>query len=239
MGSLYQEDLAFIQASGFADFAFGAAPEIKRLLRSAAAPIRRVCDVGCGAGPLTAALLEAGFEVTGIDVSDELLNIARTSCPRAKLIHGSIYEQAIPQCEAILAVGEPLTYHETDGAEERLGGFFQRASEVLPSGGVLMFDLIEPGEPSLAGRFWRAGEDWAVLSETQEDQSARNLVRKIETFRKLGDLYRRGSEMHRVRLFDRGEVCEWLVRAGFSVRTANAYGDFQLPMRRRVFFCTR
>jgi SAM-dependent methyltransferase len=239
MATLYGQDLAFIQAKGFSDLARGAAPEIVRLLRSAATPVRRVVDLGCGAGPLSAALVKAGFEVTGIDVSDELLSFARGACPSARFIHASIYDLEIPKCEAILAVGEPLTYHEADGGEGRVRGFVRRASETLTSGGMLIFDVIEMGEPSLAGRFWRSGEDWAVLSETEEDPGAKSLIRRVETFRKVGDLYRRGREVHRVRLFDTGEVCGWLETAGFNLTSAQSYGDFRLAQRRRAFFCTR
>lgn len=239
MNELYGQDLAFIQGSGFGDFARGSALEIIRLLRDASVPVRRVLDVGCGAGPLSAALLEAGFEVTGIDVSGELLSIARSACPSGRFLQGSIYELPIPACEAVLAVGESLTYQETEGAEERLRSFFQRASAALPAGGMLIFDVIEVGEPSLAGRFWKAGDDWAVLAETQEDQSARVLVRNIETFRKMGELYRRGREKHLVRLFNSSELQGWLEAAGFAVTTAQSYGEFRLALRRRAFFCTR
>ena len=79
MEQLYKQDLAYIQAAAFGNLAQGAAPEIIRLLKCAPVPIQRVVDVGCGAGPLSAALVEAGFEVTGIDSSAELLAIARTA----------------------------------------------------------------------------------------------------------------------------------------------------------------
>jgi hypothetical protein len=51
----YQEDLAYIQSVGFGDLARGAAPEILRRLRAAHCPVRRIVDVGCGAGPLARA----------------------------------------------------------------------------------------------------------------------------------------------------------------------------------------
>jgi 2-polyprenyl-3-methyl-5-hydroxy-6-metoxy-1,4-benzoquinol methylase len=66
MESLYRQDLAYIQALAFGGLARGAAPKIVRLLNTAQIQIRRVVDVGCGAGPLAACLVEAGFEVTGI-----------------------------------------------------------------------------------------------------------------------------------------------------------------------------
>ena len=239
MDSFYQEDLAFIQSTGFADFARSAAPEILRVLRTSTIPVQRVVDVGCGAGPLTAVLADAGFQMTGIDVSGDLLRLARTACAAADYIEGTIYDQSIPACDAIVAVGEPLTYHDNEDADSRVREFFSRASDVLPAGGMLILDLIELGEPSLCARSWKSGEDWAVLVETKENQNARTLVREIETFRKIGEGYRRGREVHRVRLFDTAEVCRWLEGAGFRVSTATSYGGFPLPPRRRAFFCLR
>jgi SAM-dependent methyltransferase len=240
MQSLYQQDLAYIQAAAFGELARGAAPEIVRLLQSAAIQIRKVVDVGCGAGPLTSALAEAGFEVTGIDASAELLAIAREAIPRAHFVHASVYHEEIPACQAIVALGEPLTYHaegaDADGLVQR---FFQRASDVLPVGGMLIFDVIELGEPSLAGRFWGSGEDWAVLLDTKEDRRSRTLVRNIETVRRIDRLYRRGREIHRVRLFDAGVLCSQLAACGFTTDTAQAYGAQPLGPRRRAFFSTR
>ena len=240
MEELYKQDLAYIQAAAFGALAQGAAPEIIRLLKCAPVPIRRVVDVGCGAGPLSAALVEAGFDVTGIDVSAELLAIARTANQKAHFIHGSVYETQIPACEAIVALGEPLTYHaEGANADLLVEGFFHAASGVLPAGGMLIFDVIELGAPSLAGRYWNSGKDWAVLAETEEDQGSRTLVRNIETFRRVDQYYRRGREVHRVRLFDTATLRNQLAACGFSTETAQDYGTQKLGPRRRAFFSTR
>ncbi len=239
MADLYQQDLAYIQAKGFGDFARGAAPEIVRMLRATPVPVQRVVEVGCGAGPLTALLVDAGFDVTAIDLSPELVRIARTVCPAANFQLGSIYTAEIPASDAIVAIGEPLTYHDEPDADSRVRGFIRRASNALPRHAPLIFDLIEVGEPTLAGRSWRAGEDWAVLVETIEDQTSRTLVRNIETFRKVGNGYRRGHELHRVRLFDTREVSAWLGESGFRVNTATSYGQFELPPRRQAFLAVR
>jgi hypothetical protein len=117
--------------------------------------------------------------------------------------------------------------------------FFHRAAEILPTGGMLIFDIIELGEPSLAGGFWSSGEDWAVLAETQEDQNSRTLVRRIETFRRIDQLYRRGREIHTVRLFDTPALLNELAECGFRTESAQAYGRQPLGPRRRAFFATR
>jgi hypothetical protein len=181
-----------------------------------------------------------GLEVTGIDSSAELLAIARAAVPRARFVNASLYDAQIPACEAVVALGEPLTYHAEDADADRLvQGFFQRLAGILPAGGMLIFDVIELGEPSLSGRSWNSGEDWAVLVETREDQGSRTLVRNIKTFRLVDHACRRGREIHRVRLFDTRILCSQLAACGFAVETAQAYGTQRLAPRRRAFFCTR
>lgn len=240
MQSLYQCDLAYVHATAFETLARGAAGDIVRRLQTCATQIRRVLDVGCGAGPLTVELIESGFEVTGIDTSADLLEVARARAPTAHFLHASAYEVQIEGYDAVIALGEPLTYHaEGTDADNLIGRFFLRAAEGLPPGGMLMFDVIGLGEPSLAGRTWSSGEDWAVLVETTENQADRTLIRDIETFRRVAELYRRRHEVHRVRLFDIRRLCDQLASCGFATETARSYGAQQIPPRRHALFATR
>jgi SAM-dependent methyltransferase len=237
---LYQRDLAYVQAVAFGSLAQGAAAEIVRRLYSSDTPVRRVMDVGCGAGPLSKALTEAGFDVTGIDTSADLLEIARANAPHARFIHVSAYDVEIRDYDAVVAMGEPLSYHAAPvEADDLITRFFQRVAKALPSGGKLIFDVIGLGEPSLAGKTWRSGDDWAVVVETTENQSERTLVRNIETFRRIGELYRRSREVHVVRLFDVARLCDQLASFGLHTETARSYGAQQLPPRRQAVFATR
>lgn len=236
MTHLYDDDLAFVHAHGFGDLAAAAAAAVIPLLRAQGA--RRVLDVGCGAGVSTKALVDAGFDTLAMEPSESLLALARRAAPLARFGRASAYDVAFEACDAIVAFGEALTYHApTDDAEARLTTFIHRASQALPEGGLLVFDLIEIEGPPLNGRGWKAGPDWAVLSASHEDVENRRLTREIETFRDLGrGAYRRRSEVHHVRLFERSAVSSWLERAGFDVELATTYGSFELPPRRVVFY---
>jgi ubiquinone/menaquinone biosynthesis C-methylase UbiE len=47
----------------------------------------RVLDVGCGAGvPVAEFLVESGFDVTGVDFSENMLRLARKNVPKARFI---------------------------------------------------------------------------------------------------------------------------------------------------------
>ncbi len=235
----YDEDLAFIQASGFGELAAAAIAAVIPKLKTRGA--RRVVDVGCGAGVSTKALVDSGFDTLAIEPSAALLALAREAAPSAQFRRASAYDVTLDGCDAILAIGEALTYHApSEDGEARLRSFFGNASRAMRKGGLMVFDLIETGDESLNARAWKAGPDWAVLSATEENAELMQLTRNIETFRDVGGgSYRRGSEVHHVRMFDRRAVTSWLEQAGFEVEIATAYAAFALPRRRVAFYATR
>ena len=57
-------------------------------------PPGTVLDVPCGDGRLTARLVEAGYDVTGIDVSPDALELARARGLEARFVEGDL--RALP-----------------------------------------------------------------------------------------------------------------------------------------------
>src|SRR5437764_12214022 len=87
---VYSTDLAYIHDAGFSDFAERAAPELVNIL--ARHGIRRglVVDVGCGSGVLANGLIEAGYDVVGVDASPAMIRLARAGAPRATFRSASV-----------------------------------------------------------------------------------------------------------------------------------------------------
>jgi hypothetical protein len=86
-------------------------------------PENNGCRLRCGA--LTRALVDVRYDVTGVDTSAELLQIARANVPTAHFIHASAYEVPIQNYDAVVAIGKPLTYHcEVADADNLVGAFF-------------------------------------------------------------------------------------------------------------------
>lgn len=50
--------------------------------------IVEILDLGCGTGRHSCILSKMGFQVTGIDLSNEMLNVARSKCPETRFIKG-------------------------------------------------------------------------------------------------------------------------------------------------------
>lgn len=58
----------------------------------------KVLDIGCGSGyPIASYLIDKGLDVTGVDSSVELLNIAKEKCPQMRQILGDIRTITINQ----------------------------------------------------------------------------------------------------------------------------------------------
>ena len=152
---------------------------------------------------------------------------ARKRVPEAKFRRASFVKAVLPVCEAVTSLGECFNYlFDRGNSRQALVRLFNRIHHALRPGGVLLFDLAEPGRASGSGaesRFWK-GKDWAVLLRIEEHARRRELTRRMITFRKVGKLYRRDEEAHRLRLYKGSEIAGELRRAGFRVRIVRGYG---------------
>jgi SAM-dependent methyltransferase len=232
MKSGYLEDLAYIHDVGFSGFAMQAAPGLLGILRQCGVTQELVVDLGCGSGLWARELDRAGYPVLGVDISAAMLQIARQRVPEARFQRGSFLEVALPPCGAVTAIGECLNYlFDAANKPERLVQFFRRVYQALRPGGVFVFDVAEPGRGGGRGPRQRnfQGEDWALLLETEEDRHEAILTRRMTTFRRVGRLYRRGEEIHRLHLYRGAEIVTALRRLGFRNRRLRGYGDFRLP----------
>ncbi len=177
----------------------------------------------------------------GIDISEAKVQIARQKAPGAEFHAGSLFEADIPPCDAVTAVGEVLNYlFDPENEERGPDRVFRRVYEALRPGGVFVFDVLGPGQVS-GGRTssFSEGPDWAVLNERTEDPGWGTLTRRIVSFRKVGDHYRRDGEERRVRLHGPEEVAGRLGRVGFEVTTMRAYGDYRLGENHAAFAARR
>lgn len=238
--TLYREDLAWLHHTVFDGLAREAAPGLLRILRAAGVRKGALIDLGCGSGLWARAAQQAGFAVTGVDCSAAMIRLARKVSPQSVFHCASLHDFHLPSCNAVTVLGEALNYlapgrHTAPGLER----LFKRIAKALQPGGLLVFDLIITGRPSLSRRLWRDGKNWAVLVEANEDQPRKLLSRKIVTFRHIKARWRRTTEIHRCKLYTLAEVQRALRASGFTVRITDQYGQYHLLPRRRVFIACR
>lgn len=237
----YREDLAYIHDVGHADFILESAPGLLEILAENGIRDGLVVDLGCGSGQWARELLRAGYRAFGIDISEAMVGLARQKAPGAEFRVGSLFAAEIPPCDAVTAISEVLNYlFDPENEELGLDRLFRRVHAALKPGGVFVFDVLGPGQASGRPiRGFSTGPDWAVLNEKEEDPAKSTMERRIVSFRKVGELYRREEEVHRVRLYGPEEIAAGLGRAGFEVTAMDSYGHFRLGENHAAFVARR
>lgn len=228
-GTAYKRDLAYVHDVGFGTFAGRTAPGVLSILRKPGVSNGLVVDLGCGSGLWARRLTEAGYGVLGVDISRDMIALARERAPKGSFRTGSFLDVNFPECVAITALGEIFNYtFDRRNSRSALAGLFRRAFRALRPGGLLIFDVAEPGRARGATRnFWQ-GRDWVCLVEFVHDKARHRLTRRITTFRKVGGQYRRAEETHVQQLYRASELADDLRKIGFRVRIVRGYGEFRL-----------
>lgn len=224
----YRDDVAYVHDAGFSDFSLNAAPGLLRVLRRCGITSGLVTDLGCGSGRWARELGRAGYDVFGVDQSAAFIRMARKTAPRARFVVASLHSVKLPARDAVTSLGECFNYCFDRG--RGLARLFARVYRALRPAGAFIFDVAGPARipESAPQRRWFQGRDWAILVETAGKQNA--LTRQIICFRKVGRLYRRTEEIHRLRLYGAAEVVEELGGAGFEVQALAGYGRFRFPV---------
>jgi hypothetical protein len=98
----------------------------------------QVLDLGCGAGRPNAALLAQRFRVTGVDVSERQLELARAAVPGATFLRADIAEVELPAAsfDAVVAL-----YSVAHLPRERHGPLYARIAGWLRPGGLFLAAL--------------------------------------------------------------------------------------------------
>lgn len=241
MNEWYREDLAYIHDVGFSSYVLQALPGILAILQQGIAT-GLIVDLGCGSGLSTQAFVQAGYRVLGVDISAAMIAIARQRVPQpqAEFRVASLFQVELPQCQAVVAIGECLNYL-FDPHHPSLLPLFQRVYQSLTDGGLFIFDLAEPGQVNAVtpSKSFTEGEDWLVLVERQEDPEHYILTRRIISFRQVDAHYRRDDEIHRQQLYPAGAIVTLLQQVGFEVETSRCYGQFVLPHAHAAFIAQK
>lgn len=233
----YGKDLAYIHDAGFLQLAEEAGPLVVSLLADRGLERGHIVELGSGSGATAQALTEAGHRVLGIDASRAMVELARARAPAASFRVGSWADAKLPQCDAVIAIGEVLGYvGSARGTKNELVDLFGRVRTALRPGGLFVFDLATPGRvPGGEQSAFRVGDDWAILYTATE--SGGRLQRRITAFRRIGGgaTYRRTEEIHRLRLWPVREIDQLLRDAHFRVQVRRGYGKGAFAPGHRVF----
>ena len=192
-----------------------------------AAEMNLVVDLGCGTGKLTEILADRGFDVMGIDLSEEMLGIALTR--RDKLHHRTLYLcQDMREFElfgtagTFVSVGDSVNYLLEDEDMDKL---FRRVNTFLYPGGIFVFDFKTLhlyrdviGDSTIA----EDREDCSFIWENWFDAETRINEYDLTLFIRDRDsgaednLFRKYQEIHRQRGYTLDEMKKFVSDAGLT-----------------------
>ena len=220
---------------------------LERHFARSALPIHTVLDLACGTGSLTLELARRGYEMIGVDQSEEMLAQAAEKCRQASEIPPLFLHQSMDKLDlygtidACVCCLDSVNYVTSPQKLERA---FQRVHTFLMPGGLFMFDVNTPDK-------LRALDGQVFLDESADaycvwraDYSARRRVCTygMDLFTLEPDgRWSRADELHEEYAYEPDELEALLVRAGFS--RIKQYGERKLRAPKagegRIFFAAR
>lgn len=226
------------------EFAERAWRAIDGLIASNLPPGSEVLDLCCGCGHIARALSEAGYRVTGLDASGEMLRIARTNAPGAVFVQGDARNFCLGrQYAAVVSTFNSFAHVKT----VELVDVFRSAREALREGGILLFDLTmeEAYRARWRGEFSSIAEDHACVVRPTFDAEANVATNYVTAFERASEANDDGawqrSDFTIVQTCHaRDAVEESLRRAGFAhVQMMDAQHDLGMAGEagRAFFLC--
>lgn len=240
LAGCYDRFTADVDYSKWADY-------LERHFRTGKLPIRTVLDLACGTGSLTWLLAERGYDMTGVDLSEEMLAEAREkgadhAAEMPLFLHQSMDRLDLyDTVDACVCCLDSVNYVTRPAVLKKA---FQRVHLFLTPGGMFVFDINTPEKlMGLDGQlFMDETEDAACIWRAEYSRRRRVCTYGIDLFtRQESGLWRREEEVHEEYAYTPEELVGCLKEAGFV--DIRQFGE--LTMRapgkdaQRVFFRAR
>ena len=185
-------------------------------------PGRRLLDLGCGTGSISLLLAKMGYQVTGLDLSGPMLEVARKKF-REEGLEGKFLEQDMGKMEFQNSFDMAIATFDTFNyllEEKELAQVLERVYRALATPGILVFDMNTHNKfTRILGQedYTYNTEDLVYIWENEYDPKER-LARMDLTFflKEEGDRYRRFVEHHQQRYYPVKTMRRLLSRAGFQ-----------------------
>ncbi len=206
---------------------------------------KTVADLACGTGSATRILAERGYQVTAVDLSEEMLTEAMDKCADLPnlpaFVHQNLAEWKLPRAvDMAVCFLDSLDYILDPADCERA---IRRTWRALNPGGIFIFDVNTPEKlRAMDGQvFLDEDDDVYCVWRGEFDEETNICAYGMDLFQREGNVWHRSFEEHREYAYSIGQLTGFLKNAGFT--RIEVYADRQFcPPRegeQRVWFKAR
>ena len=212
------------------------------ILKLSAFPLTTGLDIGCGGGWFTRAFQKHGYQMTGMDISPEMLDFAQEQAfktgVRSEYILGDISARKLPKrFDFATAVNDCVNYIPKD----KLNAAFKNVAAALKKGGVFLFDISSKRkfQEKIANTVSADDrEDITYLAFNRVDGD--KAVLDVTLFVKRADgAFERLDETHIQYIYTREEIETALKNNGFSVVSVEGHLGTDAETSDRICFLAR
>ena len=219
----------------------------RELVRLVSPCAKEVCECGCGTGSVSVRMAKAGYRMTGIDLSEDMLRVAsdkaRAWGVKIRFARQDMRALALPKpVDAVICPCDGVNYL-TD--ERSLDAFLRRAFQSVKPGGALAFDVSNFEKLTRMGAdglYADDRENETYLWMNEYDAQTETLRMKLTFFvREADGRYRRFEETHVQRAWRVRALEDALSRAGFAeIRVFGGdAGESEGPGGRRAYLLSK
>jgi ubiquinone/menaquinone biosynthesis C-methylase UbiE len=192
-------------------------------LRAYRPELNRILDLACGTGNLTIPLAQAGYQVTGLDISPEMLAVAREKAAEAGLDISFVCQnmcQSYPgePVDAITCFYGGLNFlNSSQALREGLAA----AQAALKPGGLFAFEQFAAAKMRAIFNGTRTADvgDFYVVTNSRTDESGQVMHNVTFFLREADGRYQREEEQHCLRIHPAEEIKSLLAETGFILRS--------------------
>jgi SAM-dependent methyltransferase len=205
-----------------------------------------VLDLACGTGKITFAMRDLGYDMTGVDLSEDMLSEAREICAERGITDILWLCQSMQEFElygtvdACVCCLDSINY--LDGPDA-LCATLSRLKFFVRPGGLFIFDInTEHKFRTIDGKcFMRDGEDDVCIWRAAFSAEEKRCLMMLDIFRREGELWSRSGEEHEEYAFSDEEIRTALENNGFAFEASydELTEEKQNPDSMRVFYVAR
>ena len=215
------------------------------ILRREGVRPRTAVDLACGTGSVTAILARQGIQVTGVDMSEEMLTVAMEKVmdmenpPR--FVCQKLQELRLPRGVDLAVCALDSLDYITDPVDCMEA--IRRIYKVLNPGGIFIFDVNTPEKlRAMDGQVFLDEDDDVYCVWRGEFDSETNICSYgMDLFQRRGTAWERSFEEHREYAYSQQQLTDYLKAAGFTHIEVYADRLFEAPREgeQRIYFKAR